>query len=88
MKASPDDSPGWNGTNQSGFTGCRAAQLQWKYALGLRILVEFLADGSNAWYRNLYYAAENVSAAPIDDTDSLFVAFGMPSERSERVLTS
>ena len=48
MKASPDDSPGWNGNNQSGFTGLPGWLFELVRRYEQRLLVEFLAQGSYA----------------------------------------
>ena len=63
LKSSSDDSPSWNGTNTSGFSGLAGGV---RYADGSFYLltshVYFWSaspNGENAWYRNLYtYSSE------------------------------
>jgi uncharacterized protein (TIGR02145 family) len=65
LKSSPDDSPSWNGTNTSGFSGLAGGV---RYADGSFYLltshVYFWSaslNGEYAWYRNLYTYNSEVS---------------------------
>jgi uncharacterized protein (TIGR02145 family) len=66
MKASPEDSPGWNGTNQSGFTGLPGGYRSY-YNGAFGNAGDFgywwgsSPDGSSAWFRYLSFDFENVN---------------------------
>ena len=84
---------GGNGTNSSGFQVGRAATAASMDSSTTLDTTETWwsssPDGSFAWFRYLYQTTRMSSATTaITDTAFLFVAFGMPSERSERVLNS